>query len=471
MIANGCNSQMSNPASSDLSTRKFWLPALLLLSFICLAAYTHLIFALRSIKDHPDEVASRVANLGKFQSVFWIIIFALTSGLILRLLLKRKSGKSWPCDGRSKIDDCHAMAASPSSSSTSSSSPPRFLGTLCHELRTPLHGIVGMGDLLSRTELDTEQRDQVQAINENARVMQGIVNDLLDFSELQAGNVSVSEVSFDLEACLRSAMRRHAGEASRKGILLSCRVMDELPTRVLGDQERLRQIVSSLLKNALSRTDRGDILLSAIPGSVTGEIEIRVEDSGSGLSESELNLLRHPESARREPVEMNLDLAVILTDSMQGALRVDSSPSGDGALRLTLPLVAADAESGGDAPGRVRILLAEDNVFNQRVAVSMLESLGHEVDLASNGVEVLELAERNDYDLVFLDVQMPEMDGLRAAQALRKQPTGEGLKLVALTANAMQDNRSACLEAGMDDFLAKPFLIADMEAVIRRHCG
>jgi signal transduction histidine kinase len=374
-----------------------------------------------------------------------------------------------------------------------------FLATMSHEIRTPMNGVLGMTELLARSPLDAPQRRHLETIRRSGESLLALINDILDFSRVAAGGVELKAAVFDLRGLLHDATALFTPRACAKGLALTCAVPEALPARVVGDPARLRQVVSNLIANAIKFTDAGSVavrlrLLRQSPEAVT--VRLDVQDTGIGVPADTQARIFEPfvqadSSSSRRFGGSGLGLAIArrLVEAMGGHMGLDSAP-GEGALfwfSLTLgvaavaPIAASAPRNGslgatGAAPRwGARILVAEDNAVNQEVAVAMLESLGCEVDVAGNGREALEGIARGPYDLVFMDCQMPEMDGFQATRAIREREARRSPSdsrprqvIVALTAHALQGDRERCLDAGMDDYVSKPFNFEDLEAALRR---
>jgi two-component system sensor histidine kinase/response regulator len=354
---------------------------------------------------------------------------------------------------------------------------------MSHEIRTPMNAIVGLTHLALLHASEPRQQEHLRKIAEAAQHLLGLVNDILDVSKIEAGRVQLDETDFALEQVLDHLLVLTAGKAASKGLPIRQDIDPALARRLIGDPLRLGQILLNFMTNAVKFTEQGEIVLRARVLETTDLdllVRFEVEDTGIGIaSADQARLFRAFEQAdgsiTRRYGGTGLGLAInrSLAHLMRGEIGVDSQP-GEGSrfwftARLGKCAGSISARSADPQPSRMapeprlmdeaadhRLLLAEDNPINQEVALGQLRELGFEVDLASNGAEALELARRNAYALILMDVQMPIMNGLDATRAIRRLPGRAATPILAMTASAFQEDREECLGAGMDDHLAKP---------------
>jgi PAS domain S-box-containing protein len=374
-----------------------------------------------------------------------------------------------------------ARAAAESATSAKS----QFLAMMSHEVRTPLNGIIGFAELLAEADLPPDRREQARLIRDAGQTLLVVINDILDFSKIEAGKVSLESTDVSLSHALRSCMTLSEAPARAKGLTLELVTEPGLPERVLGDPTRLRQVLTNLLSNAVKFTARGGITVRVSPaGSAAGLPLIRfaVTDTGIGIAEDKqprlFELFSQAEaSTTREYGGTGLGLAICrsLVTLMGGEIGVESSPGAGSTFWFTVALPAAArpagepaVEAGAAMPQRpLRILVAEDVKVNQELARIMLEREGHQVEIAADGVLAVAAAQRSRFDLILMDMHMPNLDGLGATRAIRALP-GEGgrVPIVAMTASAFAEEVEQCRVAGMDGHVTKPIRRASLMAAV-----
>jgi signal transduction histidine kinase/CheY-like chemotaxis protein len=365
-----------------------------------------------------------------------------------------------------------------------------FLATMSHEFRTPMNAVIGLSDLLLEAPLTAEHRNHVRAINESARALLTQLNDILDFAKIDADKLVLSPAPFDARALAASVVDMLRPAAVARGLELSLDVAPEVSAHLTADDARLRQVLVNLVSNAIKFTERGGVTLrmatSANVGDVNGnqEIAFRVEDTGIGIEPETLPRLFKPfEQApgvmvqRQGGVGLGLAISRRIVRAMGGDLLVESEFGRGTTFSFVLRLPVADPPAETrvlsfepqEARPPLAILVVDDLALNREVARGQLGRLGYRVDLAASGPEALAAISRKSYDIVFMDLRMPGMNGIEATRLIRDQFVGRrGPCVVAMTASVFEEDREACRLAGMLDFLPKPMDILQVEAVLCR---
>jgi signal transduction histidine kinase/CheY-like chemotaxis protein len=366
-----------------------------------------------------------------------------------------------------------------------------FVANMSHEIRTPMNGVIGMLSLAFETGSEADQREYLGDALASARSLMDLLNDVLDLSRVEAGRMELEQAPFSLREVLEEARKAIAPKAAEKKLALTVHRDANTPEWVGGDPVRLRQVLINLLGNAVKFTDRGEVSMSAepLPDSPHGAgVHFSVSDTGIGIATEKQRLIFEPfrqadGSMTRKYGGSGLGLAICaqLVHMMGGRIWVESEPGRGSVFHFTVPFARVEAgeipqsghtaaELGGASPvaPNLRILLVEDNRINRKIATRMLESQGHRVATAENGRQGVDRFRDGGFDVILMDVQMPEMDGFEATQAIRSVETGTGHRtpIIAMTAHAMKGDRERCLEAGMDGYVSKPVTAEELRKAI-----
>ncbi|GLK90823.1 ATP-binding protein [Pseudomonas turukhanskensis] len=361
-----------------------------------------------------------------------------------------------------------------------------FLAMMSHELRTPMNGVLGMLQLLETTEMTDEQAEYSALATESTEHLLKVINDILDFSRIERGALELERITFNLLELIQSSAQVFQHSAHQRGLALQLDTQPGLEQLVVkGDPTRIRQILVNLLGNALKFTEEGNIRIETRWQALDNEVlwfSCAVHDSGIGISPERLEHMfdafqqaDNSISRRYGGTGLGLPIARTLAERMGGTLNAESQEGRGSIFTLEIPLpfarhneraVEASVDDASSGIGH-KVLLVEDNPVNQTVIEAMLRSLGYQVSLVGDGAQALSTVERHEFAAVLMDCRLPVMDGYEATRQIRRLPERAQVPIIALTANALQGDREACLQAGMNDYLAKPFKRADLQRILQ----
>lgn len=363
-----------------------------------------------------------------------------------------------------------------------------FLAMMSHELRTPMNGVLGMLQLMETTRMTDEQAEYAALATESTEHLLRVINDILDFSRIERDALQMEGIEFNLAELVTASVQAFNPGATQRGLRLDLQIQPGLDNlRVLGDPTRIRQILVNLIGNALKFTEAGSVQVAlnwALDGADTLSFTCTVRDTGIGIQadrlESMFDAFKQADSSisrRYGGTGLGLPIARTLAERMGGSLLAQSEEGSGSIFTLRIPLAVSPASRADVRRPAVdlqrqeqpfNVLLVEDNEVNRTVVQAMLHSLGCRVEVAVNGEQAVDMARNGNYALILMDCRLPVMDGYQATRQIRQIPGLETLPIVALTANVLQGDRDACLQAGMDDYLAKPFKHADLQQVLQR---
>lgn len=444
---------------------------------------------------HPELIVKYVSREAQFLDVMFssiVAIFVLGSLVVFiknsyddEHVLLLKANKSLE-DSNKKL----AMAKDVAEKATFSKS--YFLANMSHEIRTPLNGIIGTSELLKQQVSAEENKELVATLQSCSLLLLNIINDILDVSKIEAGQLTLHDAPFQVKHCVHSVVQINEAQMKSlgKNLDLTYQIADDVVNDVVGDKNRIKQILLNLISNAIKFTERGSVHIAVTKDSDVENKQIltfKVSDTGIGIAEQHIGLLFQPftqvdEGHTRSFSGTGLGLSICkkLVELMGGTISVHSIEGKGSTFSFQIPLIKSDEEliiedefasvaTPSKAPiKKLNILLAEDNLMNQFIAKKIFSSLGYTIDVAQNGLEAVNKTKVQLYDMIFMDIQMPEMDGLAATKAILQLQLKEPPVIIAMTANALKEDEEMCLTAGMNDFIAKPFTIEQLKQTLQR---
>ena len=368
-----------------------------------------------------------------------------------------------------------------------------FLANMSHEIRTPMNGIIAVADFLEETQLTKKQKEFTEIIKTSSENLLAIINDILDFSKIEAGQLILEDISFNLKQEIRKTLKPLALKTMDKGVILNISFEEDIPEYLVGDVLRIKQIVINLVNNAIKFTESGSIdVYVGVKLKQKNKISISfsVKDTGIGISKENLKKLfnsftQADASSTRKYGGTGLGLAISknLVGLMGGEISVESVLGEGSVFSFYIPFDITK-KSGVKHEKEIaevhkpkskiwNILIVDDNAINRKVAQMTLKRLGHQTDMAVNGIDAYHKYLDNSYDMILMDVHMPEMDGLETTRLIRKyerqNKVANVMPIIAMTAAAMKGDRERFLESGMDDYVSKPFKVVDIELVLEKY--
>ncbi len=364
-----------------------------------------------------------------------------------------------------------------------------FLAKMSHEIRTPMNGIIGTAELLKDFNLDEEQADLLNIIDVSANNLLSIINDILDISKLDSGKIELENTAFNIFDAVNEVITMLGGQGGKPEVEILSEIDSNVPSILYGDELRLKQIIINFVNNAVKFTKKGSVTIEVkilLDKADTIKLKIGVIDTGIGISKEgitklfkEFSQVDHSMYRKFGGTGLGLMISKKLTELMGGEIGVESELSKGSVFWIEVGFLKKSKKEENNninnmsdmnaSTQKLRILVAEDNVINQKVAMINLRQLGHDVEIAVNGQMAVEMFKKGEYDIVLMDIQMPVLDGLEATLAIRKyekENNLEKIRIVAITANAMKEDKDRCFEVGMDDYITKPFRSEDLVRIL-----
>lgn len=421
-------------------------------------------------------LSTQIYTTNTLMKMMYVVISSFVFFFLAEGLMREKMGT-----GKEKVskDEELTLRQAKDKAEQSNRAKSIFLANMSQEIRTPMNGIVGMTDILALTKLTEEQKEYLEIIKYSSSTLLAILNDIMDFARIEAGNFKLDKTDFNLKDLFNQTWKSLEPNAKKKKLELNIKIDGKGNYEVCGDPLRMKQVMVNLLSNAIKYTDSGKIDLSLQPEKSTDSKEVYkliVKDTGIGISKERLKNIfdSYSVSNKSEQVTLKgrgLGLTIVksIIDHMGGKVSVESSQEVGTEFTCILPFDAVSEKktktkgttvtTEKQVRSTLSILVAEDNFVNQRLVKELLRRQGYKVDIVDNGLKLFEAMEKSKYDVILMDVQMPVMDGLEATSIIREieRETGGHIPIIGITAYSMKADRDKCIEAGMDDYLAKPF--------------